>query len=97
MESTFLTTENKQKKVNLNNFRELKSLICHNHYESPLEVVYLNDGRVMCIDEEGKLKDLPYNQKATEIAKEFEAIYPSDYIVGDAVILDSVDDLDALY
>lgn len=97
MEALFIPANAKQKKIEINSFRELKAKTCHEHYESPLQVVYLNDGRVLCLDEEGKIKDLPYNNDATKLCREFEAIFPSDWIVGDVVVLDSAEDLDALY
>ena len=52
-----------------------------------IEVVYLNKESMMIIDEEGKIKEKPINQEATDIAHEHEAIYNTDYIAGDAMIL----------
>ena len=46
-----------------------------------VETINLNGGFVMVIDEEGKLKELPRNNLATEI---FGA--PGDYIVGNALV-----------
>jgi hypothetical protein len=48
------------------------------------------------MDEEGKLKNLEINQLATEIAQENNSIYPSDYIVGDVLLIDDVDEFDSL-
>jgi hypothetical protein len=48
------------------------------------------------IDEEGKLKNLEINEIATQIAHENNSIYPSDYIVGDVLLVDDVDEFDAL-
>jgi len=47
-----------------------------------IEIVRTKDGKPMIINEEGKINDLPVNQKAT-------AIYPYneyDFIVGDVLI-----------
>ena len=44
------------------------------------------DGSAMYVNEGGKLKDLPYNIKATTILK-MCGLIPYDYIVGDVVIL----------
>ena len=52
-----------------------------------IEVVYLNKESMMIIDEEGKIKDKPLNKEATDIAHEHKAIYNTDYIAGDAMIL----------
>lgn len=54
-----------------------------------LEVVYLKNNKIMIIDEEGKLKNLPFNKIATEIAHKDEAIYDVDYIAGNVVICDT--------
>ena len=52
-----------------------------------IEVIYLNKKSMMVIDEEGKIKDKPINYEATEIAHDNEAIFNTDYISGDAMVL----------
>ena len=49
-----------------------------------IELVNLNDDEIMIVNEEGKLDNLPYNQKATEhlLAK----VNGFDVIVGDALV-----------
>lgn len=47
-----------------------------------VEAVRTKDGRRMALDEEGKFKDKPVNEKASELAD----IFPWDRIVGDAVV-----------
>lgn len=49
-----------------------------------IEIVNTNDGRIMVIDEEGKLNNKDENSKATYL---FEN--PFDIIVGDVVVCDS--------
>lgn len=51
-----------------------------------VERIAMPDGSAMYVNEDGKLKDLPYNIKATSILKKCGLI-PYDYIVGDVVIL----------
>lgn len=53
-----------------------------------IEIVWLDKERSMVINEEGKLKHLPYNKKATE---EYNSSYKgrNDYIVGNALICKS--------
>jgi hypothetical protein len=48
------------------------------------------------IDDEGKLKNLEINEIATEIAHENNSIYPSDYIAGDVLFIDDVNEFDEL-
>lgn len=50
-----------------------------------LEVVYLPDGRLMVIDEEGKLKGYLRNEQATRLAA--GRLFAGDYIAGTAVIV----------
>jgi hypothetical protein len=96
MQVTLITTESDIKKVNIKTFRDAKNFVSKDFYESPIEILTLLDGRLMLIDEEGKLKELEYNIEATRIAKENNLIYPSDYIVGNALIVDDVDEFDNL-
>lgn len=50
-----------------------------------IEILRLTDNEIMVANEEGKFY-CTYNHKATQIAKEYEAIYKSDYICGDVLI-----------
>ena len=50
-----------------------------------IEVVYLPDGRLMVIDEEGKLKGYPRNEQATRFAA--GRLFVGDYIAGPAVVV----------
>lgn len=52
-----------------------------------IEIVGLNDGRLLVVNEEGKLDGLPINRGATAI---WEANHGrTDIIVGDALVCDS--------
>lgn len=52
-----------------------------------IEVVSLRDGRLICCDEEGKLKGKEHNQKATEV---YQANVPVwDHLVGDVLVCDA--------
>lgn len=61
---------------------ELQKLVGGN-----IEVVDLRDGRLMVIDEKGKLKSKPVNKAASKIA--LGIIHDWDQIVGDAVVIRS--------
>ena len=50
-----------------------------------IEVVYLPDGRLLVIDEEGKLKGYPRNEQATRFAA--GRLFVGDYIAGPAVVV----------
>jgi hypothetical protein len=96
MQVTLITTEGDIKKVNIKTFKDAKHFVSKDFYESPIEVLTMSDGRLMLLDEEGKLKGLEYNEEATRRAKDDNLIYPSDFIVGNVIIVDDVDEFDSL-
>ncbi len=51
-----------------------------------IEIIFLSDdeGGVMILNEEGKLRNLPYNKRATMLHRRF--VYEPDIIVGDVLI-----------
>jgi hypothetical protein len=96
MNVTLITSDGKKRKVTITTFDEARQLVCNYQYNSPAEIIVLMDGSFILIDEEGKLKNLDLNQIATNIAHENNCIYPSDYIVGDVLLIDDVDEFDSL-
>ncbi len=88
--------EGTQESVDIKSFEGAKKLICNQGYDSPLEIVYLSNNKGLLIDEEGKLKNLPINSEATAMAHEEEVIYPSDWICGDVILIEDLDDFDTL-
>lgn len=54
-----------------------------------IEIIYLNDERLMVLNEDGKFQRLKRNQKATELAHRHNAIFASDFIVGDVAVINS--------
>jgi len=67
---------------------EMQEIVNHNgnHY---IEVVYLPNGKLMIINEEGKCEHVnaPFNQKATDIF--VEAFGPYDFVCGNVLICDN--------
>lgn len=51
-----------------------------------IEIICLGKNKIMVVAEEGKLKGMCINEKATDIAHEASAIFDDDYIVGDVLI-----------
>ena len=96
MDVILITIEGKKKKVNINTFDEARKLVCNSQYNSPAEIIVMMDGTFIVLDEEGKLKNLKVNELATQIAHDNNCIYPSDYIVGDVLLVDDVDEFDGL-
>ena len=49
-----------------------------------IQVISLKDGRLMILNEEGKLDSLKVNDTATNLAKDI--LFNGDYIVGDVLV-----------
>ena len=96
MTVTLITTDGSRKKVTIKSFDEARQLVCNYQYNSPAEIVILESSTFILIDEEGKLKNLEVNKIATSLAHLNEAIYPSDCIVGDILLIDDIDEFDSL-
>lgn len=66
--ATIMYTDGTSKEVQPANgsdfqLKELQAIV-----DGHIEIVHLKDGRIMVIDEEGKLKDYPRNAQATKLA-----------------------------
>jgi hypothetical protein len=72
----------------VNSFVEARKFVCNYDPNGIGEVVRLNNGELLLIDEEGKLKNYSVNRLATSLAHLHEAIYPHDCIVGDALLFE---------
>ena len=49
-----------------------------------IEIAEMQGGEYMVINEEGKLKGLPFNENATELYQ--KKVYQGDFIVGDVLV-----------
>ena len=67
---------------------ELKAIV-----DGWIEIVNLRDGRLLCLDEEGKLKGKERNHVATDIYHQALPLCRKDFIVGD-VLLCNEDQID---
>lgn len=66
------------------NLEELQELV-----GGYIQVINLNKEQCMVVNENGKLYNFDLNAEASIIAHNFNAIFPNDFIVGDAVIINS--------
>jgi hypothetical protein len=96
MKVTLINTKNEKKTIEVKSIREVKNLICSDFYKSPMEIINLHNNEYLVIDEEGKLKQLEFNEIATEIAHDNQAIFPSDFIVGNVILINDIDEFDML-
>ena len=88
MEAVLYRLDGTKSKIRVNSFVEARKLVCNYDPNGMAEVVRLNNGEILFIDEEGKLKNYPVNEQATSLAHLHDAIYPHDCIVGDALLFD---------
>ena len=88
MEAILYRLDGTKIKIKVNSFVEARKLVCNYDPNGLAEVVRLNNGEILFIDEEGKLKNYPINEQATSLAHLHDAIYPHDCIVGDALLFD---------
>ena len=86
MEAILYRLDGTKSKIKVNTFVEARGIVCNFDANGMGEVVRLNNGDLLLIDEEGKLKNYPINKMATSLAHLNEAIYPHDCIVGDALL-----------
>lgn len=66
------------------NLEELQELV-----GGYIEVINLSANKALVVNEEGKLHNLPVNKIATALAQYCNAIFPTDCIVGDAVVIEN--------
>ena len=96
MKAKLIQCNGKEKFVTINSFDDARKVVCEYGYDSPLEIITMPNGNLLLLDEEGKLKNLPFNELATEMAHEQEVIYPSDVIVGDVILIEDANEFDDL-
>lgn len=96
MKAELIRIDGTKKKVTIDTFDQARQLVCNYGYNAPLEILHLHSGKALLIDEEGKLKNLEMNPSATKLAHEEEAIYPSDFVCGDVILIEDLDEFDSL-
>lgn len=96
MKAKLILCEGTQENIEFKSFKDAIKMICQQGYYSPLEIVYLNNHRALLIDEEGKIKNLPMNATATAIAHDEEVIFPSDFICGDVILIEDLDEFEEI-
>jgi len=95
MEAVLINIEGKKRKIKIDTFEQARQIVCNFDSNSSIQIVILSDGSAMLMNEDGKLKNFEFNEVATNLAHEKSGIYPSDFIVGDVLIVDS-DEFDLL-
>ena len=96
MDVILYKTDGTKSKIKVNTFVEARAMVCNYDPNGLAEVVKLNDGSMLLIDEEGKLKNYPINKTATSIAHLHESIYPHDCIVGDVLLFEDENEFEEM-
>lgn len=97
MEAILYRLDGTKSKMKIDSFVEARSIVCNYDTNGLAEIVRLNNGFIFLIDEEGKLKNYSINKEATGMAHLNESIYPHDFLVGDALLLDENEFEDLIY
>lgn len=83
METVWITSSGKSAPTKPENGSDFTLEELQGYVGGYIELVYLRDGRIMVVNEEGKIEGLPPNQIATEIYGN-----PNDYVVGNVLVTD---------
>lgn len=81
--ATLIKSNGKEQEISPKKGKSFKLKELQNLVGGYIETISVSTNQLMVINEEGKLRKLPFNQKATEIALENSVI---DAIVGDVLI-----------
>jgi hypothetical protein len=82
--ATLIKTNGEETNVLPKNKTDFKLDELQNYVGGIIEIVRTKDNKIMVMNEEGKINELPMNEKATELYIYSE----SDLIVGDVLICD---------
>lgn len=83
--ATLIKTDGSQIEIEPKNGLKFELKELQQYVQGYIEYVFLKGDVNLIINDDGKDR-LPLNEKATEIAHNEAAIYPRDYICGDAVL-----------
>ena len=87
MKAIKITADGNVDQIEVNGYEDLKE-----HIGGWLEGLHLTDDTFAYIDEEGKMKGLPYNVLATELCTDLQVgLAPTDFISGTMLIVGSPD------
>jgi hypothetical protein len=96
MQVQLIRVNGEQVNINVTSFTEARAIVSNMHESATAEFINLHNGSFFLIDEEGKLKNYLTNYEATEMAHEAEAIYPTDFVVGDVILITDMNEFDEL-
>ena len=82
-DALWIKTDGSIVSVNAKNGKDFKLQELQKLVGGYIEIIHLDDERIMVVNEEGKLIGLPTNEKATMMLERFGIV---NYIVGDVVV-----------
>jgi hypothetical protein len=96
MQVQLIRVNGEQVNINVTSFTEARAIVSNMEENATAEIISLNNGSFFLIDGDGKLKNYLTNYEATEMAHEAEAIYPTDFVVGDVILITDMNEFDEL-
>ena len=96
MQVQLILVSGEQVNINVTSFTEARAIVSNMEENATAEIISLNNGSYFLIDGDGKLKNYLTNYEATEMAHEAEIIYPTDFIVGDVILISDINEFDDL-
>jgi hypothetical protein len=96
MQVQLIRVNGEQVNINVTSFTEARAIVSNMEENATAEIISLNNGSFFLIDGDGKLKNFQVNPEATEMAHEAEAIYPTDFVVGDVILINDMNEFDEL-
>ena len=88
MKAILIKIDGTKTNKNISSFEEARRIVC-NYSESPAQILTVDFNTVMLYDREGFVNDYPINEKATEMCRAIEAIYPHESIHGDVLVFEN--------
>jgi hypothetical protein len=96
MQVKLIRVNGEQVNINVTSFTEARAIVSNMEENATAEIISLNNGSYFLIDGDGKLKNYLTNYEATEMSHEAEIIYPTDFIVGDVILISDINEFDDL-
>ena len=83
--ATLIKADGTQKEIQPKNGTDFKLEELQAYVDGYIEIVNLRNGEILVINEDGKDR-YDTNKTATELAHQYHALFPGDYIDGDVVL-----------
>lgn len=96
MKVILIKTDGSTKGIKINSLEEARQIIYDFDYDRDFQELNLIDDCIILAQEKTGNTFSEVNQYATDLAIEMMAISPSDYITGDAILIEDTDEFEIL-